>query len=156
MREPDLVSEIARAWKFEPDADHPTGLGSYVVNGPYHPLWRWWYVGLVSLRDAPGVPPAKKHFPEAEYEILCLSLDPTDGPPNLDKLDVGDLSGMPPWLQPPDWVVQFHRVNDEQAVEILDLAAKAIVNGQSCDSDYRSWWQQAIPTTVKHVLGEPH
>lgn len=172
MRDPDYKG-VASVWRLrhEPVMDeahtdswgYPSAsLADWIVNGPYHPLWRWWYVGLVHLRSIPGAPPANKQYPEAEYEILCMSLDPDGQPgrakvPDLEKIEAGDMKGgLPGFLSPPDWAVQFHGVTDEQAVEVADLAARAIANGQSCDSDFRSWWHAAIPNTVKHVLGLPH
>lgn len=172
MRDPDF-SGIARAWKINhtqnQEIEHTKSWGyessslrDYVINGPYHPFWSWWYLGLIHLRDIPGVPPPQKTYPEAEYELMCLSLnpDPKDGRPSipdLDKIEEGDVeNGLPGFLTPADWIVQFHGVTDEQAIEVCDLAARAIANGMSCDVDYRSWWNQAIPNTVKHVLGLPH
>lgn len=173
MREPDLQGAAARAWRLrrtpEARAAHEASFGypdaslaDWIVNGPYHPFWSWWYVGLVHLREVPGAPPASKRYPEAEYEILCLSLNPKpeDGRPDvpdIDKVEAGDaVGGLPGFLSPPDWVVQFHGVSDEQAIEVGEHVANAIVQGRSCDSDFRSWWEAAIPNTVKHVLGEPH
>lgn len=172
MRNPDY-SGIAKVWRIsltehaqkahiESWGYPSSSLVDFVINGPYHPFWSWWYLGLVHLRDIPGAPPPKKSYPDAQYEIMCLSLNPKpegDRPkvPDIDKIEMGDIEhGLPGFLSPPDWVVQFHRVDDEQAIEVAELAAKAIANGQSCDSDYRSWWNVAISNTVKHVLGEPH
>lgn len=172
MREPDFAG-LARVWRIrhttEAEAAHgeswgygSSSLSDYIVNGPYHPFWSWWYVGLVHLRPLDGAPPANKQYPEAEYELMCMSLDPDpkDGrpkTPDLDKIEAGDvLGGLPGFLSPPDWIVQFHGVADDQAREVAEHAARAIAHGQSCDSDFRSWWNAAIPNTVKHVRGEPH
>lgn len=172
MREPDYKG-LARVWRLKHNdrmqAAHSeswgyesSSLADWVINGPYHPFWSWWYLGLVHLRDIPGAPPANKQYPEAQYELMCMSLNPDpkdDRPkvPDIEKIESGDIhGGLPGFLTPADWVVQFHRVNDKQAIEVAELAASAIAHGQSCDSDFRSWWETAIPNTVKHVLGEPH
>lgn len=172
MRDPDL-SGVARVWRVrltpENVAAHtadwgyePSSLADWIVNGPYHPFWSWWYIGVVHLREVAGAPPPNRRYPAAEYEIMCLSLNPDGEPgrpkiPDLDKLEAGDITGgLPGFLTPADWVVQFDGCTDEQAVEVGTLAVTAISHGQSCDSDFRSWWEKAIPNTVKHVLGVPH
>lgn len=171
-REPDF-SGVAQAWRVQQNEQVEEAhfgswgaasgtLAAFLIHGPYHPMWAWWYVGLVHLREIEGAPPANRQYPEAEYEIMCLSIDPGGQPgrpsvPHLKLIEEGDIkAGLPGFLQPPDWVVQFHGVTDKQAVEVATHAARAISAGQSCDSDFRSWWERAIPTTVKHVRGEPH
>lgn len=158
MRDPDL-SGVARAWRLNINAsmseahrrewgyDH-TGIATWYVCGPYHPFWSWWYIGLISLADVPGVPPANKVYPEAEYELTFVSLD---GDPNLDALEQGRLEDRGyTFLSPPDLVFQFNGVTREQAVEIAEAAVRMIVAGQSCDSDFREWWRGALETTVQH------
>jgi hypothetical protein len=135
---------------------------TWLVNGPYHPLWSWWYVSCISLRDVPGVPPANKRYPEAEYELIVFSLNPDPKPPrpkvpDLDALAAGDATrGLPGFLHPPDVVFQFHGVSEQQAEQILELAVDRIVAGQSCDSDFRSWWTAALESTVEHYRNGRH
>lgn len=172
MRDPDFEG-VARVWRIRHQAEMETAhadswgyvsssLADYIINGPYHPLWSWWYLGLIHLRPIEGAPPAIKQYPEAEYELMCMSLNPDGEPgrpkvPNLDKIEAGDMKGgLPGFLTPADFAVQFHGVTDEQAREVAEHAARAIARGVSCDSDFRSWWKRAIPNTVEHVLGEPH
>ena len=90
MREPDLQGGPVRAWRIAqtdavrqahidsfgyPDA----GIDTWIVNGPFHPFWSWWHVGVVHLRDIPNCPPAQKKYPEAEYEFTVFTLDPDPG-----------------------------------------------------------------------------
>lgn len=163
MREPDK-SGVAKAWLINPNVKSinahikkfgypPTGLRTWFINGPFHPFWSWWIVSVISLKDVPGVPPANKQYPEAEYEYTCYSLD---GVPNIDELDKGNLKkrGFKSILQPADVQFHFHNVTDEQAIEICDAAVSHIVAGQSCDSDYRQYWKAMLARTVEHyVLG---
>jgi hypothetical protein len=173
LRPPDK-SGVARAWRVERtvemEANHMTEFGyppvqvgpTWLVNGPYHPLWSWWYVSCISLRDVPGVPPANKRYPEAEYELIVFSLNPDPKPPrpkvpDLDALAAGDATrGLPGFLHPPDVVFQFHGVSEQQAEQILELAVDRIVAGQSCDSDFRSWWTAALESTVEHYRNGRH
>lgn len=165
MREPDEIG-VAKAWRVRvTDALREAhvkafgyadaGLATWVVNGPYHPFWGWGYISLIHLRDIPGAPPAHRQYAGAEYEIMCLSLNPNPEPPrgpvDVDRVEAGDTTGgLPGFLMPADWIVQFHGVSDEQAVEVAQLAIDSIVRGQSCDSDYRAFWESAIKTTVEH------
>lgn len=177
MREPDLTGPATRAWRIRESKamtehhvrefgyDHG-GIDTWVVNGPYHPFWAWWHVSVVHLRPIPGAPPAQKQYPEAEYEFAIFSLDPDPAasghpersyPPDIDALEAGDPErGLPGYLTPADAVIQFHGCTDEQAREVCELAVRAIVNGQSPDSDFRSWWERAIPNTVEHLATGGH
>lgn len=150
---------IARAWHIretdEARAAHvekfgypDTGLDSWIVNGPYHPFWSWWYIGLISLADVPGVPPANKQYPEAEYELVFWSLE---GEPNVDAIERGDLENRGfGFLHPADVTFHFDGVTDKQAVAICRASVQKIVNGQSCDSDFRGWWMESLADTVQH------
>ena len=41
-----------------------------------HPMWSRFVLMCASLADFPGVPPAKKQFPEATHEITVFAIDP--------------------------------------------------------------------------------
>ncbi len=73
MREPDYSRENRRAWKSQAEhtkKEHQGHLATFLVNSPIaHPIWSYWMVALVHLRDIPGVPPARKHYPDAEFEF---------------------------------------------------------------------------------------
>jgi hypothetical protein len=159
VREPDLAG-IAKAWKIKMTQEmidahikewgYPhTGIATWYVNGPDHPFWNWWLISVISLKDILGVPPAQKKYPEAEYEYTCYSLK---GTPNIDAIDKGDYDnrGFENILEPSDVQFHFHGVTDKQAEEICDAAVFAIVQGQSCDSDFRNWWEQMLINTVTH------
>jgi hypothetical protein len=170
VRAPDLTG-VARVWRLARNdamqAAHvksfgyaSSSLADWVANGPYHPFWSWWYIGLVHLRDVPGAPPANKQYPEAQYELMFLSLNPdgrNGGKVDVDKIEAGDIEGgLPGFLTPPDLVYQFHGVTDEQAIKIVERAVEHIAAGQSCDSDFRSWWRSSLDTTVQHYREGRH
>lgn len=154
LRTPDLQGAIARAWRFKGESDvpdHQACLSQYVVNGPFHPFWSWWMIGLISLCDIPGVPPAHKQYPDAEYELLILALNPECCPPDPDA--VGALT----FLTPPDLVYHFDIRNEEAAKEIIEGAVKAIIEGRiSPDQDYRQIWKRILKTTVDHYKAGLH
>ena len=154
---PEMEAAHVKEWGYPPASVGPT----YLINGPYHPMWNWWYLATVSLADVPGMPKAHKRYPGAEYEIMCLSLNPNPDaprmyPPDIERIEAGDLNGLPGFLSPPDWVVQFHGVTIPQAIHITNLAARHICNGFSCDSDFREAWKRIIAKTVEHfTTGHP-
>jgi hypothetical protein len=161
MRDPDF-SGAARAWRIADTAKsepaHEASIAAWLVNGPFHPLWSWWMVAVISLRDIPGVPPAHRQYPEAEYEFLVMSIDPDVGVPDLEAIERGDDWAVVKdgerhkFLSPADAVVHFHGVDDVGALAVGEECISAIVRGAaSPDSDWRSWWQAAIPSTVEHV-----
>lgn len=168
FRAPDFAG-VARAWRIrESPATNEAhaqswghgsaGVGAdFIVNGPYHPFWSWWYISAVHLRPLEGAPPPHLRFPGATHEIMCLSLDPEPRngrpkTPNLERIEAGDVEGgLPGFLSPPDWVVQVILPGDVKARQLVDLAVQRICAGQSCDSDFRSWWERSIQTTAEHL-----
>lgn len=178
MRDPDLKG-LARAWKLDASRqqenhrrewgfDH-SSLNTYIVHGPFHPFWSWWYLNVVHLRPIPNAPPAKLHYEGAEYELACYSLDPEpkDRPalPDIDGIEQGGdpKKTLPGFLSPPDFVVQFHLrtdlpldVRDRQAAQILDRVVEHIAAGQSCDSDHRRWWENSIRETAAQYREGKH
>src|SRR5690242_19959030 len=110
MRHHDLGGPGARAWRLDMEhgarrtPDHAAGVDVGLVNGPFHPMWSWWYVSVVSLRDIEGVPPANRHYPGAEYEFLIASIDP-DYTVDVDAIEAGSAQPVP-FLRPIDCVVQ--------------------------------------------------
>jgi hypothetical protein len=156
-----------RAWKLpnpEPGVGEPAWQATircWYLNGPFHPAWSWWQIGVVHLRDIDDVPPANLAYPEAEYELMIVSFNPEAGEPDIDKADRAERwakEGESMYLSPPDCARHFHLdptldqgTRDLQAAEICDLVVKAIVNkGMSPDSDYRSAWHEVIDTTAQH------
>lgn len=156
MRDPDLTGPYGRGWQLKHRDDKPdyqASLGTWLVNCPTaHPFWHWWVVGMVSLRDIPGVKPAHKRYPEAEYEFMIYSINPEECP----NPEPDDPKGYP-HLIPLDVVEQFHGVTDRDASRILTSAMQAIVNGYlSPDQDYRQAWKSSLATTIEHFRSGQH
>jgi len=145
-----MVGPAARAWKARinrADITNPaheaTVLG-WLINGPgFHPFWSWWLLTVISLRDIPGVPPAKKQYALAEWELMILSLNPEFPPPDPDTL-----GGMH-HLTPPDLVYQFHGVGEDRVHQLAHVAIDAICKGEmSPDQDYRTAWKMFLDDEV--------
>ena len=164
MRDPDKQQGPTRAWLIAKSAvtrpDQEATIAGWLVNGPFHPLWQWWMLSIVHLRDLPGVPPAQKRYPEAEYEFMIVSLNPEKGVPDIDELERTGTWGdpeKPPFLTPIDVTEQFHGITDAQAHEIAEKAVNAILDGWiSPDQDFRSSWSRVIASTIDHYRRGVH
>lgn len=153
MRKPDLVG-TGEAWlcpipgDTRPDGEKHATIRHWLVKGPYHPFWNHWVVMVLHLRDLPGMEKAHKDSDEMTHEFMIMALNP--GQP--DKMKVYDADNLPypiPYLRPLDCVVQFTCDSDAKAVDICDMAVKAIMAGQgSPDADFHSYWKQVIPATA--------
>jgi hypothetical protein len=156
MRPPDMQN-VAKAWKMTfPKEDPETGrrdgsVGAYLVEGPFHPMWNRWVMLAVHLRGGPGLPEPKLHFPEATHEFIILSLDPLKS----DAVDPDHPPKSLPFMTPLDAVVQFTAASDAQAVQVLEAAVQAVVDGHaSPDQDFRGFWKTCIPNTVDCLNGK--
>jgi hypothetical protein len=158
MSDPTLTGPAGRAWLITKESDvlaHQASLASWIVNVPgAHPFWSYWMVAVCHLRDIPGVKPAIKQYPSAEYEFLIASIDPERCP---DPTTEQALAEGLPLLSPIDVAEQFHGVKDQDAFRVCEAAIRAIVNGQvSPDQDYRPIWKTLIRETVKHFREGRH
>lgn len=151
MRAPDFDGVGGSAWTLvhnEREEWAITAVYSALVFAPHsHPWWPWHLLCVISLCDIPGMKPAVKKYPEAEYEISVLSIDPETYPLDPDK---------PPFklLMPPDVVIQFHGINAAKANRLGELAARACADGAlNPDVDGRAGWKVAIAETVDHLKG---
>jgi hypothetical protein len=151
MRSPDKEGKW-RAWEVrltsEERAACPAQLGDWVVHAPgVHPFWSWWRVSLIHLRDIPGQPPAQRQYPEAEYELLSIALDPAC------VVDPDDVTTQK-WLQPIDFSIQFYGLSDDSARYLLTLLIDGVVSGHlHPDTDFERSWRGAISATIEHLTG---
>jgi hypothetical protein len=152
MRAADRKGLVAEAWLSRAVPERPqqeASLVQWVVKGPFHPAWEYWVLAVISLEEIPGAPSAHKKYPEAEYELMIVSLNPECYPPDPDVADGLD------FLLPIDLIYQFDGVSDAQAMEIASLAVQAICDGRiSPDQDFRSVWEKALDATVRKYKAE--
>lgn len=85
-----------------------------------HPVWSRFVLMCASLADFPGVPPAKKHFPEATHEITVFAIEPFF--PD-DKWQAGGISV----LEPVNHVWQFCST-DAIAEELMEFLAQELID----------------------------
>ncbi len=156
MRDPDRQG-MGRGWIVNAPPqkkDQEATLRSWLIYGPWHPMWSAWAISSVHLRDIEGVAPAKLQFPGATHEFLIVSLE--SPPARPDRPDPDDLNT---WhlLMPPDASVQVTGITDEQAIAICDLMVETILAGNaSPDAENRSFWKAMLPRTAAHYAGGLH
>lgn len=133
--------------------DETACLASWLITLPGWVPWSQWALFLVHLRDIPGVRPAHHHYPESEYELMLMALDPKDV---YDVARVEDPDQPMRWLTPPSVVVQFDNGgHDDRAVSLGAAAAEAILHGvlppePAGDPGAVSWWRQCVAATADH------
>lgn len=153
MRRPDLKGPAARAWRLASPA-YPACLAAYLVDRPgAHPLWHVYVVAVAHLRPVDGLPPAKLRFPEATHELSILSLNPEDMPePEPDRDSSTFLH-----LLPPDLSWQGALTDDEAERLVMDAVTLICADRKiSPDSDFREWWERALPKTLEHYRTGGH
>lgn len=159
MRAADVEGRGGRgAWIVPIPDDGPPDwkatLAGWFVHAPgAHPAWSWWYVGVIHLRDIPGVRPAIIRRPGATHEVMFMALDPKAGSP-VDR-DLGR-DGLP-FLEPIDLEHQLVDLTDDHARGVAISAVRAIVAlGWSPDQDFRSMWATALDATADHHRAGAH
>jgi hypothetical protein len=140
MRPPDLVGAYGRAWKVRVTPEQQAKAPAAVETWYFHseqllsPLAKWRIISLASLADFPGVPPANKHFEDAHFELLVMTLNP-DHPvedPDNHKQSM---------LEPADVVKQCGNIGEYKAKALLDALVRECVNGTLVpDQDFRTLW----------------
>lgn len=140
------------------DSDDYTCLENWYIHlgQPQHPFWSDYSLAVVHLREIPGTDPPQLRYPEAEYELMLLALDP--GPP---RPSPDDHSTLKP-LTPQNVVVQFDLGGDDaSAKEVLRLAVKAVLDGvllaeTSGMRGAAEAWEKSITATAEHYSPGSH
>src|SRR6476661_7856958 len=147
--EPTLKGPGGRAWCLlsEMTRANSAALATWFVNCPgAHPLWSWWMVSVVHLRELPGEPPVQKQYPEAAYEFTIIALQSPQGT----RAAAESLPSIPiVTLRPIDVVFQFHGVGDQDAARVATVAVETIMRGAlSPDQDYRRGWEAMLAQVI--------
>lgn len=138
MRAPDITG-YWHAWRVRRTETNPITLANWLAYCPgLHGVWKYWLVSLVSLRDHPELPPAKRAYPEAQYELMVLALDPRCRP------DPDRVHSLAPMLSP-DQIEQFHCRSELEAIRFCEHLVRLIVSGHlPPDTDYRQRWTEVV------------
>lgn len=127
-------------------------------------------LGLITLADIPGVPPARKQWPWVTHELIVHTVDTTGGPVTVD-------SPMPwPLMQPHNVAAQFQVDDDDMARQLVSEVAWGVVQGHLPPevqayvperhkmmtlAPLHSLWQDTVTNTAEHLRtggthDEPH
>lgn len=111
-----------------PGQDDPpawaAGVANWFLDCPdQSPAWQHYRLGIVHLRQLPGVEPANLTVPGATHEVLLFALDPDAGPRPDD---------VESWrtLRPINLAEQVCLPDDEAAVQLLRRAVEDVVDGR--------------------------
>lgn len=176
MRAPDIAAGDRAAWLLNPaklranyegkvasetlDAQIEATAAGWLIFWPgCHAVWSWWYVGAVSLVDVPGLPPARKTYAAAEWELHVAALDPDIFPNDLGERDVESesLPIVESYLSPPDFVFQFDGLTKPQTTNLVGLyVTHSVVFGLPPDSDHARGWTAAMRAAVEQFKAGAH
>lgn len=135
--------------------DITASLGAWFLHCPgQSPAWSHYILGCVHLRPVEG----QAHDPVikvegATHEVLMYAVDPAAEPTALHP---------PSWkmLTPVNACEQVVLPSDELALELLELAVNAVINGvlpaEPALSGAREPWHSSMVQTAEHLRGEPH
>lgn len=135
-------------WIEAPDGS-PT-MASWLLYLPFaHPIWQHYLMGLITLEDMPGFPPAHKHFPDATHEIMVCALDPQKRP------NAHNLASRVP-LQPLNIVEQFN-TSDEKALNIFKECVARVTAGVLIPEPQgimgaKEQWRQTIEVLLRKTI----
>lgn len=145
---PDITGAAGRAWLYSRLPDRPdvtATIRSWIVEAPAaHPLWHSYFIGVIHLRDIPGVVPATILLPGATHEVFVYALDPRQ--PAAPDLEVR-------WLRPINFAGQWIASDDERAIAKVEGCVRDICDGRlSPDTDWMQHWIARF--SASHVKGE--
>lgn len=126
--------------------DQAATLASYFLTCPKQsPAWDSYLLSVIHLRDIEGVKPAHKRFPEATHEVLLMALDPDSNPGPL------NLESFSHYLTPINLTQQVQLNDDEEAKDVLRMAARAVVDGRLWAEPPLSGQTEPWATVLKHT-----
>lgn len=139
-------------------ATSPATLDGWIITAPiWHPLWSQYMLAVITLAEVPGVRPAHKQRENVTHELMVMTLNPDHGP--YDAAQVGE-QGSLHYLTPGNVAEQF-TATDDQARELAELTARAVVDGRLCPETadaparIRAAWRRSIHQTIDHFR-DPH
>ncbi|MFG2699551.1 hypothetical protein [Streptomyces sp. NPDC048386] len=157
----ELTGSFGTARRIPRDAyrgTSPAALDGWVITAPgWHPLWSQYHLGVVTLADVPGAPPANITRPGATHELNVVALNPDHGPHTPTTILANGLR----YLTPVNIAEQF-TTTDDQARQLAYLCARAVIHGvlnpESADAPerIRAAWHSTIHQTLQHDHAPHH
>lgn len=147
VRPPDMTGPFQRkAWQSRAGREGSGRLDIWVLECPHaHTAYTQWFASVCSLADIDGVEPAKRLYPEAEYELMVTAMQ------SGERVDID--GGIWPIMMPLDLVFQFHGVGDTGAKRLLNSYVRAVIERGvlSPDSDFRPRWMEWCRDQIKII-----
>lgn len=145
-------------WDAVTVADWGATLATWFLDCPgQSPAWRHYGLSIIHLRPIEGESkPATIRIPHATHEVLLVAYDPYD--PELDPRP----DDVETWrfLMPVNVMEQIELPSDQAAVELLELCARAVVNGilpaEPMLAGAVEPWRTVLLRTAAHLRGEEH
>ena len=106
-------------------APHPeAGIAIWLMHipGP-SPAWHHYALSIITLQDYPDIPKATLNYPEAEFEVMVMAVDSSKNPQPDDLKSIS-------FMQPVNYIEQFHGVSSEEAAMVARVLVKAFVEGK--------------------------
>lgn len=128
MKIPLYVGKLGSAALITPDATIPAqslvvAMYLLTMTRDAPTFWRHHAVGVLEIRDVPGVPPPERVVPGAEFQLLAFSLSPEPFRPDVDNF------GRWNPLKPMTVDLQFSGVPRDGAAELARVIACECVDG---------------------------
>lgn len=175
MKNPLYVTgPLGEAFRVEPSDAWPAAVDCYIVRHllPNNAFWDHYMVAAVDLVDRPGLAPAYKQFPDAEFEFLVAALNPHTGPYTLTRFqERGEAGGIPGMVMTPVNLTRQYgppRTREDLA-RLVYLATfgichdkrfnpegPAIIAGgrmlaiEPLHTAWRRFWEQSLDATLDH------
>lgn len=115
--------------------------------------WHNYLLQIIHLRHIPGTHKPYINTPHATHEVVLQALNPAKNPVPTDNETWGRLT-------PLNFVDQFELPSDAAALEMLEMAALAVVNGvlwaEPPLSGQKEPWLTTLLQTSAHIRGEDH
>jgi hypothetical protein len=138
-------------------ADATASLGAFIVGAgklwPGFPIYRAWFISVITLADLPGVPPAKKFAYGVTHELIVCPADP-------------NVEFDPDPEQPTTWrrfvckVAHQFAATDAVALRVAEKCAMAAADGilplVDVGDEGRAAWARSIDATVEHLMTGGH
>jgi hypothetical protein len=134
--------------------EHEGTIASWLLHCPgQSPAWSEYLLSVIHLRDIPGTPPAHQQWPGATHEVLLTALHPDAHP------SPGDPGSWVP-LTPVNVCQQIEVPSDDDARDLLRLAAQAVVDGRLPAEPPLAGqvepWRTVLLKSAAHARGEEH
>jgi hypothetical protein len=152
---PDLIGDFGAAWRHDLQAiarsfaQRALTVSSWIVQAPNaHPIWTYYWIGCVSLRDTADTPPARIILAGATHEVMVYAINP-DHEPAIDEA--------PALLTPANFHGQFIAGDDTAAAAHVRETVVEILQGRlSPDSDaLREWIRRYSDSNLMMPRREP-